>query len=609
MLFTGFQIINIKNILVMKMNIANANETKEASTLHILKRIIYEELPPHKIKLFFACICMIIAAATTAATAGLIKPAIEEIFINKNEELLFILPAIIIAVSILRGASTFGQSLLMSIVGMHVVNNLQKKMYSKLLHLDMAWINKKHSGEIVSSFINDAMAMRDAASNIIVALVKDSLTLIGCAAIMFYQDWLLATITLFIFLPVAIIIKRLMKQSAKSARNIFQETGNLSKYIAETVRGMRILRVYGREHYEAERIANSFNLRLKYILKEVRAKAASSPITEAITGIGMAAAIFYAGSQGIDGQMSLGAFMSFFTAMMMAYQPGRALSGLATKLQMGIVAARRVYDMLDIQIHVKDPKKAETIKNIKGNISFDNVVFDYGNDKNVLNNISLSIKAGEKIGLVGPSGGGKSTLLNLIPRFYDPTSGTISLDNIQIKNCTLNDLRSHISLVSQDAFLFNGTIKENILYGNLDATMDDIITATKQAAAYDFIGSLPKGLETEVGEAGGMLSGGQKQRIAIARAFLKNAPIVLLDEATSALDNESEAHVQQALQSLMKGRTAIIIAHRLSTITGCDRIFVLKDGSIEGEGTHQYLLENNILYKKLYTLSEKGIVN
>jgi len=583
-----------------------AQDKKETSGIKILSRIIHEELPPHKLKIFFACLCMIGAAATTAATAGLIKPAIEEIFINKDQELLLILPVIIIIVSLLRGASTFGQSLLMSIVGMHVVNNLQRKMYDKLLHIDMAWINKKHSGEIVSSFINDAMAMRDAASNIIVALVKDSLTLIGCAAVMFYQDWLLATMTLFIFLPVAIIVKRLMKHSARSARGIFNETANLSKYIAETVKGMRILRVYGRETYEAERIADSFNLRLKYILREVRAKAASSPITEAITGVGMAAAIFYAGSQGLDGKMSLGAFMSFFTAMMMAYQPGRALSSLATKVQMGLVAARRVYKMLDSNIEITEPKNPKTMKSIKGHIDFKNVSFDYGQHKNILNNISFSLKSGEKIGLVGPSGGGKSTLLNLIPRFYDPASGTISIDNININECHLKDLRAHISLVSQDAFLFNGTIRENILYGNLEATEQDLITAAKQAAAFDFIEALPDGFETQVGEGGGMLSGGQKQRIAIARAFLKDAPIVLLDEATSALDNESEAHVQTALQSLMHGRTTIIIAHRLSTITKCDRIFVLKEGTIHGEGTHKELLEKNALYKKLYMLSEKG---
>ena len=415
------------------MDSQKAENPDTISGISILCRIIRQELPPHKIKLFFACLCMIGAAVTTAATAGLIKPAIEEIFINKDNELLYILPAIIIGVSILRGATTFGQSLLMSIVGMHVVNSLQQKMYDKLLKLDMTWINQKHSGEIVSSFINDAMAMRDAASNIIVALVKDSLTLIGCAAVMFYQDWFLATITLFIFLPVAVIIKRLMKQSAKSAKGIFDETGNLSTLIAETVNGMRILRVYGREDYEAKRISKTFNLRLKYILREVRAKAASSPITEAITGVGMAAAIFYAGSQGIEGQMSLGAFMSFFTAMMMAYQPGRALSGLATKIQMGLVAARRVYHMLDLDIQIKEKENAKSLSKPSGAITFENVFFQYDSENNVLDNVSLSVQAGEKIGLAGPSGGGKSTLLNLIPRFYDTASGTIKLMILMLK--------------------------------------------------------------------------------------------------------------------------------------------------------------------------------
>ncbi|MEM6603068.1 MAG: ABC transporter ATP-binding protein [Pseudomonadota bacterium] len=589
----------------MQHKAPQSDKNKKYKASRLLGRLITEELPAHKKRLVIAIFCMIIAAMTTAATAGLIDPAIKEIFLEKDTELLLTLPLIIIAVSVLRGITTFGQSTLMSTIGMYVVNNLQKKMYRKLLRLDMEWISRKHSGQIVSSFVNDAMAMRDAASNIIVALIKESLTLIGCCAIMFYQDWLLASLTIFIFLPVAVIIKKLMKKSSKSARGVFDETGNLSSHIAETVKGMRILRVYGQEDHEAKRAEHTFSRRLKYLLQEVRARAASSPITEAMTGIGIAAAIYYAGSRGIEGQMDVNNFMSFFAAMMMAYQPGRALSGLATKIQSGLVAAERVYTMLDLDITIHAPENPEILQHCQGEIFFDDISFCYNQKDIILKDLTLQIKSGEKIALVGPSGSGKSTLLNLLPRFYDPTSGHIYIDGIDIKKMTPDHLRQHIALVSQDAFLFNGTVRENIAYGNNKATEQDIIRVAKEAAAYDFIMSLPEQFETQVGEGGSLLSGGQKQRIAIARAFLKDAPILLLDEATSALDNESEAFIQETLKKLMQGRTTLIIAHRLSTVVDCDRIIVIEDHNISGDGTHQQLLAFHSLYQRLYKLSEE----
>ncbi|MFT6084459.1 MAG: subfamily B ATP-binding cassette protein MsbA [Alphaproteobacteria bacterium] len=574
--------------------------TKNQSAYQLLWRLMRDELPRHKVKLSIAIICMVIAATMTAATAYLIDPAIKEIFIKKNTDLLYTLPAIIIAVSFLRGLSTYGQAYLMGGIGTKIVNNLQIKMLQKILYCDLDYFTKNHSGEIVSQFINDANHMRDTATTVIVAGIKDTLTLIGCASVMFYQDAVLAGLTLFIFLPAIVVIKRLMKKTMKSAFQIFHKTGNVSSALAETIRGIRIVRVYNQENYELNRIRSIFKDRLYYLLKELRARSASSPITEAITGIGIAVAILYAGMRGIDGDMEINNFMAFFTSMMMAYQPGRALSGLATKMQSGIVAASRVYDILDMPYHIKAPEKPVIFKKCSGNISFENMSFAYSSQTPILKNINLEIQSGQKIALVGPSGGGKSTLLNLIPRFYEVSSGSIRIDNVDIRNIDPHELRQHISLVSQDAFLFYGTIKENIMYGNSNASTEQFINAMKNAAAFDFIQELPNKEHTYVGESGVLLSGGQKQRIAIARAFLKDAPIILLDEATSALDSHSESYILEALERLTHGKTSITIAHRLSTIMNADQIIVIDNQKIIEQGSHDFLLQQKGLYARLH---------
>ncbi len=570
------------------------------STYKLIWRLMYDELPVHKLKLVIAIICMIIAAMTTSATAYLIDPAIKEIFINKNVDLLYSLPLLIIAVSFLRGVSTYGQAYLMGGIGIKIVNSLQIKMLKKILYCDLNYFTKNHSSEIVSQFINDANHMRDTATSVIVAGIKDSLTLIGCAAVMFYQDAMLASLTLFIFLPVVVFIKRLMKKTMRSAAKIFYQTGNLSSALAEIIRGIRIVRVYNQENYELNHVKALFNARLKHLLKELKARSASSPITEAVTGIGIAIAILYAGMRGLNGDMDINNFMAFFTAMMMAYQPGRALSGLATKMQAGIVAANRVYDILDMPNHIDILNNPQRLEKCQGHITFENVDFSYDAETPILKNINLTIHAGQKIALVGASGGGKSTLLNLIPRFYHIQSGIIKIDNIDITQIEPFNLRQNISLVSQDAFLFDGTIKENVIYGQTNATEEHFIQALKNAAAYEFIQSLPQKENTHVGESGILLSGGQKQRIAIARAFLKNAPIILLDEATSALDTQSEKIVLAALEKLTQGKTSITIAHRLSTIIASDEIIVIDNQQIIEQGNHQFLINKNGLYSRLY---------
>ncbi len=579
------------------------NKTKskiKKSSYQLLLRLMRDELPVHKVKLGIAILCMIVAAGTTATTAYLIDPAIREIFIKKNMDLLYTLPALIIGVSFLRGITTYGQAYLMGTIGTKIVNSLQIKMLKKILVCDLSYFSNHHSGEIVSQFINDASHMRDTATSVVVAGFKDIFTLIGCAGVMFYQDAALAALTLFIFLPVIVMIKRLMKKTMKSAHKIFHHTGSISSALAEMIRGIRIVRVYNQEPYELQRIEKSFTDRLYYLMKELKARSASSPITEAMTGIGIALAILYAGIRGMHGEMEINNFMAFFTAMMMAYQPGRTLSGLATNMQSGLVAAQRVYEIIDMPYSIKSPTNPVDFSQCQGNIDFHNVCFSYHHNETVLDTINLSIKAGQKIALVGRSGGGKSTLLNLIPRFYDVTSGSITIDGVDTRDVNPYDLRQHISLVSQDAFLFDGTIKENIIYGNNQASDDAFILALKNAAAYDFVQELTDKENTRVGEGGTMLSGGQKQRIAIARAFLKNAPIILLDEATSALDSNSEGYIREALEKLTAGKTTITIAHRLSTITHCDVIVVIDNGKIVEQGSHDVLLQKNDMYARLY---------
>lgn len=577
-----------------------SNISQTPPSFKLVWRLMREELPAHKFYLVIAIICMIIAAATTATTAQLIEPAIKEIFITKNQDLLYSLPLLIIGISCLRGLSTYGQAYLMGGIGTKIVNNLQIRMLSKILYCDLGYFTQNHSSQIVSQFINDAHHLRDTATTVIVAIVKDSLTLVGLAAVMFYQNATLAGLVLFIFLPVTIIIKRLMKKTMKSAFQIFHRTGSVSSALSEMIRGMRMVRVYNQETYELNRIETIFQERLRYLLKELRARSASSPITEAITGVGIAASLLYAGIGASNGSMNIENFMAFFTAMMMAYQPGRALSGLATKLQSGLVAAKRVYDIIDMPPQILPVKTPLKLENPKGNITFENVSFAYKTHEPVLKNINLNIKAGEKIALVGASGGGKTTLLNLIPRFFDIQSGFVKIDDIDIYQIDPHNLREHISLVSQDAFLFDGTIKENVLYGKTDASDQEFQAALKNAAAYDFIQNLPNQDDTHVGESGVLLSGGQKQRIAIARAFLKNAPIILLDEATSALDTQSESYILEALDRLTQGKTSITIAHRLSTIINSDKIIVIGNQQIIEQGTHCELLARNGFYADLY---------
>ncbi len=573
---------------------------KETSAFSSMYRLIREELPPYIKTLSIAAIFMLVAAACTALTAYMIDPAIKKIFLEKDQTLLLTLPAIIIGVSVARGAATYGQAMIMGRVGQCVVTSLQKKMFDALLRADISWVRGKNPGVLISGFVNDAAQLRDAAVSVVAVAVKEVFTLLGCAAVMFYQDWRLASVTLFIVLPGVLGIKYFTKATRKASHAAFSETGALSGLVSETLTGMPVVHIYGREGYEAKRAGQSMDRRLKYLVRSVRSRAASGPLTEALTGVGVAAAIYYAGVGAVSGKMDINNFMAFLAAMMMAYQPGRVIAGLITNLQPAVAAAERVYEVIDIKPTILSPLNPLPLKDVKGKIEFKNVSFAYAPDAVILENLNLIAQPGEKIALVGLSGAGKSTLMNLIPRFFDVTGGEVQLDNKNIKHLKLEDLRSQIAMVGQDPFIFDGTIYENIAYGREGANEADIIQAAENAAADEFIRKLPAQYQTRTGPNGSFLSGGQKQRIAIARAFVKEAPILLLDEATSALDPENEAKVRLALSALTKGRTAFIIAHRLATVADADRIIVLKDGAIIEDGTHERLLARGGVYASLY---------
>ncbi len=445
--------------------------------------------------------------------------------------------------------------------------------------------------------------MRHTVSKSVTGAASDTTKLIALVGVMVYQDWQLSLIALVIAPVVGGFIRNIGKRMRKTATRTQAETGNLATVLTETLGGVRTVKAYGQEDFEIDRLNHTVKRRLALLMKAVRVRGGAGPITEGFTGIAIAGVIFFAGWKAQSGEMELNHFVSFLGAMMLAYKPLKSLSTINAALQEGVAAAVRVFALIDKPLKVQDAPDAITLEQTQGAITFSDVGFAYDDGTVALNKIDLEIKPGQSVALVGPSGGGKSTILNLIPRFFDVTRGSVTLDGHDLRTLTQNSLRAQIGLVSQDPFLFDDTIMANILYGRPDATEDEVVTAAKQAAAHDFIMQLPNGYNTTAGEAGEKLSGGQKQRIAIARAMLKDAPILLLDEATSALDTDSERKVQDALDRLKAGRTTIMIAHRLSTIINADMICVVADGRIVEQGRHDELLAKGGLYKGLYETS------
>ncbi len=567
----------------------------------ILSRLFKDSVKPYTVKLSSSFFFMLVTALTTGLTAWILDPAIEKIFLEKDNTMLVIIPVAIIVTLLLKSFATYMQTAILGEVAQQIIADTQIKMFSKIIYSDLAWVQKNHSGKLISNFLYDVTLLQDSVSSSLANGLRDLLTLICLIGVMYYQDWRLATVSLIAIPLVGLLSKKLGKRMKKASTEGQIETGILATLLSENLDGQRIVKAYQQEEAEIKKVSHSIYKRMKLIIKGIKTRAAASPFSEFLAGFGIAAALYYAGIRGIQGELELNEFVSFLGAMMLSFQPLKRLSSINTTIQDGFAAAIRIFNLMDEESQIREIDNARDLNIKKGKIEFLNVSLTYKQDKNLaLNNINLTIEPGTTTALVGPSGAGKSSCLNLIPRFYDPSNGSIEIDGQNIQLLTLDSLRSYISLVSQEPKLFDVSIKENINYSNAEASYNEIVDAAKSAAAHDFIMSLPDQYETIVGEKGFSLSGGQKQRISIARAFLRDAPILLLDEATSSLDNESENLIQIAIKKLMQNRTTIVIAHRLSTIIDANKIAVFNSGKIVEIGTHQELIKNDGLYSNLY---------
>ncbi len=572
----------------------------------LIKRIFKTQIKKYIPELSITFIFIILTSLTTAATAWLLDPAIKEIFINKNTNMLYLIPIAIIITFILKAFSIYGTRIITIKVGIKIIKNIQTLMAQKFLLSDIAHITKKHSGKYLSNFTNDTTILFTVLTGVVVTLFKETFTLLALVGLMFYHDWQLSLLAIIMIPIAAISSKNIGKKMGKKVHISLEASDKFMKFLSEIIKGSWLIKIYQKEEEELKKISMIIDERFKAIRKVEQTRLGAGPIMEVISAIAIAIVVFFAGYRSMQGAITLGEFVSFLAALMLAYQPVRALAGINVGIQEGITAAKRIYEIIDQKNEIYNDKNAPSLKLKNATLEFKNISFIYPDGTHALKNLSAKIEGGKKVGLVGISGSGKTTFLNLIPRFFNLKHGAIFIDDQNINNINLNSLRKEISLVSQDVILFDDTIKSNILYGNASASEDEIVNACKFAAAQDFIEKLPNKYETIIGENGIKLSGGQKQRLSIARAILKNSSIILLDEATSSLDSESENVIQKAIENLTKNKTTIIIAHRLSTIMNCDKILVFDKGQVIAEGSHEFLVSNSSIYKNLY---EKQIIN
>lgn len=584
-----------------------ATPPAEMSARALMGRMWTQYLAPQKSLLGFAIVCAIFVAAATGLIAYWLDPAVALLFGTSSKVSLpdfaarhpmLAVPGVIILAALVRFVAQRGLTTTINRMGNGLVGRIQSQLFSRLVHADLGRLQKAHSGEYLSSVLYDADLVREASSTGIVQYIQAALTVIGSVAVMFLKDWPMTLVVLLAGPVISVVMSRYLKRTRKAAQGAMSETSSLSTAIMESLDGIRIVKVANQENFEEARVGAVIERRQGHLIKGANARSMAAPATELLTGFLLAGMIAYAGWRAQSGAMDVGAFLAFIAALMTAGQNLRQLTGLQGTLSQGMTAARRLFTALDIQPEITDRNGAVELPRDFTTVTFDKASFAYG-DAPVLKAVSFTARAGESIALVGPSGSGKSTLLNLLPRFYDLSGGDIRFDGISHRDVALTSLRSRIALVTQDPFLFDDTIRANIAYGNAQATDEAIRQAASDAAADDFIRTLPQGYDTRVGEAGSRLSGGQKQRIAIARAFLKDAPLLLLDEATSALDTQSEIKVQEALERLMRGRTTFVVAHRLSTVRHADQILVLDHGEIVQHGTHDSLLRAGGLYARL----------
>ena len=571
-----------------------------SSDYQILKRLYKDYTKKYVKKIIISVFFTIILAASTSSVAYLLDPAIKQLFIKQNNSMIYLIPSLIIIAFAAKGASLYIAKVIMIGVAQEVRKDMQSDMFNSLIVADTKLIDNKHTGKFITNLTNDVNMVTNLVSTAILNLFKDSLTLLGLLAVMFYQNWKLSLIALIMIPLASAAAKTLGKRMGKVTTEQMNKAGILNTYLFEIFKNHKLMKVFQKENYEKNRADIIIN-DLKETNKKINVvMVRSSPIMEFLTGIMIACLIFVAAKLVTRNELDVSNFFSFLAAMMLAYQPVRSLATLNIAIQQGLSGARRVLPIIDDKPEVKDLKDKPNLQYTNGQISFENVNFSYSKNEKILKSININFSGKKMTALVGPSGAGKSTILNLIPRFYNIDSGDIRIDNQSIFEKSLNSVRKEISLVSQDITLFDDTIKNNIAYANLNATEEEIVVASRNSFANDFIEKLPNKFETIIGENGVRLSGGEKQRLSIARAMLKKSSIILLDEATSSLDVETENKIQQAIQKLTRGRTTIVIAHRLSTILNADKIYVVNNGEIHSSGVHEELLKSSTIYKNFY---------
>jgi subfamily B ATP-binding cassette protein MsbA len=564
-------------------------------------RHILALIKKNRFRLLMAMVCMLVEAAGVSATAWLMRPVVDSILVNNDVGMLNLVPLVIILVYFMRALSTYWGDYLMNYVGQDIIRRLRNNLYDRIQDLPLSFFHRETTGALMSRIINDVNFVRDMVSSTITGSLRDCFTIIGLVVVLIFQIWYLALFALLVlpaaFIPIVIFGKKVRRTSTGCQ----EEMADISSFLHETFAGNKIVKAFGMESFEKQRFFEKTRRLFRMEMKETRARVITSPINLFFGGVAAAFIVWYGGWKVLEGAFTAGTFVSFLTALILLYKPVKDLSKFNNAIQRGMAATDRIFDIVERPTEIAEDPHPVEIHTQPHRVSFDRVSFKY-EDEMVLNDIHLDVKAGNVLALVGMSGGGKTSLVNLIPRFYDVSQGVITIDDVDIRKATIASLRRQIAVVTQEPILFNDSVRNNIAYGRSNASEEDIIAAARAAYAYDFIQNFPKKFDTNIGELGARLSGGEKQRICIARALLKDAPILILDEATSALDTESEKLVQKALENLMQGRTTFVIAHRLSTVANADRIIVLVGGRITEEGSHAELMARQGDYYKLHQM-------
>lgn len=578
----------------------NKHISLDHSSRTLVRRLLRDSVRPYLMRIGLAFVCMAVVAAATATGVWLLEPVVNGIFVERQEDLLVPLAAAMLTAFIVRGLAGYGQALLLGNAGLHVVADLQRRLFAHLVGMDLAFVQAQNAGDLVSRLTVDVYAIRAALATVLTTLGKDVLTVVFLVALMIHQDWLLASVVLVLF-PVAILpLVRMGGRMRRATADTQEQIGEFATLLEQGVRGLRMVKAYGMEDYENGRAAKLVGAVFKLAFKAARTRALSYPVMETLGGLAVGTVILYGGSRLMDGETTAGTFLSFLAALLLTYQPLRSLAGMKAGLRQGVAAARRLFELLDEQPTIPDRHPQASLAVRGGRVRLEGVFFTYDGEKTALDGITLDIPAGRTVALVGVTGAGKSTVLNLIPRFYEVTDGRITIDGTDIRAVGLASLRANIALVGRDAILFDDSVRANMTFGSPGASDAEVEQAARLAGIHDFIAALPQGYATLVGERGVSLTACQRQQLAIARAALKNAPILLLDEADGGLDREAERLVQAALERLMKGRTSIVVTPRLSAIVTAHLIHVVDRGRLVESGTHHELLERGGLYARLY---------